>query len=309
MKAAPSVASTRVALEQHLDQLAHAVDATSRSTGFRAALEVMARFWRYSPMNQWLISRICPHATRVAGARTWQRLGRSVRAGESAIYILAPSSPTGGPFLAVPVFDVSQTAGRELPKLELALEGDDAPIERIERAAEHLGIRVVERDPRGRELGVTAMGASLGGRIEIARGLGRPERMATLVHELAHELLHQGEQARRRGPERTHAEEETEAEATSFVIMRAFGLASTAPTYIAWQGGSGAQVRRSMARVYLAAKTILDASVRSSLRPRPRRRKGETHGLLQEVASRSRSRGATARGTRAREVCPSRVTE
>jgi hypothetical protein len=303
----PTVAIARRSLEQRLEQLANEVDATRRDAGFRAALEVMARFWRYSPMNQWLISRACPHATRVTGARTWQRLGRTVRAGEHAIYILAPSSPSGFPYLAVPVFDISQTEGRELPELELALDGDDAPVEQIELAARHLGIRVDELDRRGHGLGVTVLGASLGGRIEIARGLRRAERMATLVHELAHELLHQGDQARRRGPERTHAEMELEAEATSYVVMRAFGLPSTAPTYIAWQGGSGHQVRRSMARVYRAAKKILDASVRSSTRVRHERRKGATHAVRHEAAPRSRS--VVARRARAGEVCPSPVSE
>lgn len=309
MEALPTIATARRSLEQRLEQLANEVDAARRDAEFLSTLEVMARFWRYSPMNQWLISLACPHATRVTGARTWQRLGRTVRAGEHAIYILAPSSPTGFPYLAVPVFDISQTEGRELPELELALDGDDAPVEQIELAARHLGIRVVELDRRGRGPGVMVLGASLGGRIEIARGLRRVERMATLVHELAHELLHQGDQARRRGPQRTHTEMELEAEATSYVIMRAFGLPSTAPTYIAWQGGSGAKVRRSMARVYRAAKTILDASVRSSTRVRHERRKGGTHALRHEATPRSRSRSAVARRARAGQVRPSPLSE
>jgi antirestriction protein ArdC len=80
---------------------------------------------------------------------------------------------------------------------------------------------------------------------------------------LAHELLHQGERdrlarLRRPGPRRTHAEQETEADATAYVVMLALGLPSKAPRYIAWQGGTGQVVLRSLRRVQQAAKRILE---------------------------------------------------
>lgn len=248
------------ALAVHLETLAHEVDATTRDAGFRAGLDAMAMFWRYSPTNQWLIRRVCPHATRVAGKRTWARLGRAPRPGAVPIKILAPSrAGRGFPFLSVPVFDISQTEGRDLPSLSMTLEGDDAPVEALEAAAARLGIRIVEGRPTG-PLGLTVVGRSRGGEIEIAAGLTRVDRVAVLAHELAHELLHQGDRARKRGPVRSVAEEETEAEATSYVVMRALGLASTAPTYIAWRGGSGAAVLRSLRRIQRAARAILDAA-------------------------------------------------
>ncbi len=97
-----------------------------------------------------------------------------------------------------------------------------------------------------------------------ARLSGR-DKVAVLAHELAHEVLHQRERARaaqaKRPPRpRTHAEEETEADATAYVVLGVLGLPSKAPAYIAWQGGDGAQVLRSMSRVQRAAKEILVAA-------------------------------------------------
>src|SRR5438132_7155820 len=55
-------------------------------------LRVAARFHHYSPANVLLILRQRPDASRVAGYRTWQSLGRQVRRGERGIAILAPCS-------------------------------------------------------------------------------------------------------------------------------------------------------------------------------------------------------------------------
>jgi hypothetical protein len=51
---------------------------------------VQARFHQYSFANTVLILCQCPTASRVAGFHTWRRLGRQVRRGEHAIWILAP---------------------------------------------------------------------------------------------------------------------------------------------------------------------------------------------------------------------------
>jgi antirestriction protein ArdC len=96
-------------------------------------------------------------------------------------------------------------------------------------------------------------------------GLPGRERAAVLAHELAHEILHQAERRRaaelkRPGPARTRAERETEADATAYVVLAVLGIPSKAPTYIAWQGGTGLAVLRSMTRVQRAARAILLAT-------------------------------------------------
>ena len=53
-------------------------------------LNAMARFHTYSFGNIMLIARQKPTATRVAGIRTWNSLGRFAKRGEKGILILAP---------------------------------------------------------------------------------------------------------------------------------------------------------------------------------------------------------------------------
>ena len=242
------------------------VDRVRQDAGFLRALDAAAKFWRYSSTNQWLIRRARPDATRVAARSVWTALGRTVRRAAVPIPIVAPTGPLGFPFISVEVFDIRQTRGREVPELDLALPGRTNRLPLVERAAAVLGIRVAPLVGHDH-----AIGRSLGGEIRIRAGLSQRERTAVLVHELAHELLHQGD-ARR---PRTHAEVETEAEATSYVVMRALGLPSKAPVYIAWRGGSGTAIARSFGRIQRAARQILDAA-RSIKPPRGRSAVGPT---------------------------------
>ena len=96
------------------------------------------------------------------------------------------------------------------------------------------------------------------------RSRGR-ERVRCLAHELAHEVLHQAERARalarkRPAPALTHAQKETEAEAAAYVVLAVLGLEPPSPAYIAWQGGTGETVLRSLGRVQRAARRILEAA-------------------------------------------------
>jgi hypothetical protein len=103
---------------------------------------MQARFHKYSFSNTMLILGQRPTATRVAGFRTWQQLGRHVQRGQQAIWILAPvvtrpideqpdatelEPPTRRVlvFRAVPVFAEDQTSGTPLPEVCRRLTGDD----------------------------------------------------------------------------------------------------------------------------------------------------------------------------------------
>jgi hypothetical protein len=248
----------RKRLRAQLTALAAEVDRTRAEEGFQAALRAMAAFWRYSPFNQFLIRLQRPDAVRVAGRRTWERLGRVVRDGERPILVLAPPSSSRG-FWAVPVYDLRQTEGAPLPTIETDLRGESDLVPALVRAAEQLGVEV-GFVPQG--AGVA--GTSHGGHVEVDPGRPSAQQARVLAHELAHEILHQQERAKaaaakRPAPRRTHAEVETEADATAYVVLLALGLEAPSPAYIAWRGGDGAQVLRSMTRIQRAAKRILEA--------------------------------------------------
>lgn len=256
----------RASLKARLEALAAEVDATRRSEGFQEVLRTAARFWSYSPFNQFLITLQRPAATRVTGRRSWEALGRRIREGERPIGVLAPTSNRRG-FLFVPVYDLAQTEGRRLPGFKRASRRATRHVRTLERAAAALGLQVAYVEQAS---GV--VGTSHGGRIEVSPRRRGVARAYTLTHELAHELLHQEERQKaltlkRPPPLRTHEEMETEADATAYIVLAALGLDAPTTEYIAWQGGSGALILRSLGRIQRAAKRILEATERGRSRP------------------------------------------
>src|SRR5438105_9336457 len=197
-------------------------------------LNAMARFHNYSFGNIMLIARQKPQATNVAGIRTWNSLGRSVKRGEKGILILAPMigrKKTEGAtestadakestaqlygFRAVYVFDISQTEGKDLPALT-EVEGDVTGYrERLVKFVEAQSIELRYSDKIG-----SAKGLSQGGKITLLSGMQPAEEFSTLVHEIGHEMLHRGE----RRTLTTKSLRETEAEAVAFVVCQAIGL-------------------------------------------------------------------------------------
>ncbi len=130
--------STREIVKASVDVLVEALEA-GHSEVLSAYLKAIAKFHYYSFNNILLIAMQRPRATKVAGLRTWNELGRRVRRGEKGIMILAPligkdkkscnqvtdeqltEAKTDSDsrllgFRAVYVFDVAQTEGKELPE-------------------------------------------------------------------------------------------------------------------------------------------------------------------------------------------------
>jgi hypothetical protein len=234
-------------------------------------LTAMSRFHNYSFGNVLEIARQMPSATRVAGFWTWKNLGRSVKAGQKGIRILAPiigvrrkkdeeaekditkqNTRVVLGFRNAYVFDVSQTDGVDLPELH-EVTGD--PGENIDRLAAFLkaqGIQLVYNEKIA-----PALGVSYGGRIAILPGQSKAEEFSTLVHETAHELLHKAE----RRTATTKTVRETEAEAVAFVVGKAVGLvAGTASAdYIQLYHGNASLLAESLEVIQQTSSVILAA--------------------------------------------------
>ena len=101
------------------------------------------------------------------------------------------------------------------------------------------------------------LGESHGGKIQLRPDLPPAEHFEVLVHELAHEKLHQGIQAAR-PPETVR---ETEAEAVAHVVATAIGLDSRAAAadYIQLYQGNIETLRQSLTNIQHTAHTILEA--------------------------------------------------
>lgn len=103
----------------------------------------------------------------------------------------------------------------------------------------------------------TALGASYGGRIEIRGDLSPAEALTTLLHEAAHELLHQ-DRAVVRPP---HVVRELEADAVACVVAEALGLRAIAATadYVHLHQGSAELLALSLGRIRRVAGELLGA--------------------------------------------------
>ena len=129
--------------DQTKKRLMQAVAALGSDEGFQRwlRLRTTTTIGRYSIYNQLLIAHQQEDATRVAGYRAWQREGRQVKKGARAIWVFAPIKRTWNEtdeegnlrsyvrlagFTCVPVFDISQTTGPDLPTYGISPNGNSA---------------------------------------------------------------------------------------------------------------------------------------------------------------------------------------
>ncbi len=253
-------------LEQGILQL-------TESNNWQQYLKVQSCFHRYSFKNVVMILGQCPHATRIAGYRAWQALGRQVRKGEKAIAILAPilrkieDDATGEEtrrltgFKGSSVFDFSQTEGDELPEIYTSLQGDDAGLlKQLEHFAMSHNIRVRFEGCLGAN-GLCKWFAD--GHIEIAVDplLPKLHQCKTFAHELGHALMHSEQDYRQHT---SKSQLELEAESVAFIVLNHFGLDSGGYSfaYVAhWSGGAEAAIaliQDSGRRIQGATHQIID---------------------------------------------------
>ena len=257
----------RKRIDDGLDALAKALDDVRASETFRQYLTVQARFHRYSWHNCMLIATQRPDATRVAGYKTWQSLGRQVCKGEHGITIFAPcpwkretddgETESGLYFRAVHVFDVAQTDGPDLPDVDVPtidMAADDLLAD-LRRVARQRGIAVnFDRLSGG------LFGVSKGGTIDVDNRHATGQQAKTLAHELAHEALHKSKDALATMPERSRRIAELEAESVAYVVCLHFGLdvEVRASRYIALWDGDSKALRASLERIAKTARDIID---------------------------------------------------
>lgn len=261
-------------VQSGFEQLESALQ-NGKSDQLKAYLSTMARFHSYSFRNLVMIWSQREDATKVAGFRTWQKLGRSVKKGEKGIAVFAPmrfkvkakagtesdrSSDRKKPssesdsmlgFKVVHVFDISQTEGDSLPDFA-AVAGDVGNnLERIQEVVIQNGIELEFQN-----LG-SANGYSAGGKIVIDESLSDAEKFQTIAHELAHERLHQGV----RKSETSKKVRETEAEAVGFIVSQAFGLDSGThcSDYIQLYDGNAETLRESLDHIQKTAQWIIES--------------------------------------------------
>lgn len=242
--------------------------AQGNSEALTQYLSVMARFHSYSFYNSLLIFAQRKSATHVAGYQRWRQLDRWVKAGEKGITILAPCVGRRKPemaednrdecgresvryFVAVHVFDVSQTDGKPLPEIARVTGEPGDYVRRLKALIGEKGIGLAYTANLD-----GARGLSHGGDITVLTGLEPAEELQVLAHELGHELLHRGT----RRVEMTRQIRELEAEAVAYVVTRACGLENNGASmdYVHLYKGDEKLLSHSLAHIQRAAADILD---------------------------------------------------
>ena len=204
-------------LEQGLKEL-------FESEKYKSYLSTMSKFHNYSFNNTLLIAMQKPDATLVAGYKAWQKnFERHVNKGEKAIRILAPApykikeerdklDPVTGEmmfdengmpqkeqvdvtipaFRAVSVFDVSQTEGKPIPELETpellsTVEGYEDFVRAVMNVAPvPIGFEDIPGDSKGYFYTQEK-------RIAVQENMSESQTLKTMVHEVAHSMLHNRE--------------------------------------------------------------------------------------------------------------------
>ena len=209
--------------------LAESVTQLMNSETFKAALRFRRKLHSYSFRNAWLIYCQLPEASMIAGYRRWQELGRQVRKGEKSLAIFAPLTRKNDEgdkevfgFRTASVFDVSQTDGDDIPKLPrpeiLTAEGEN--IDQLKEVIGNYAIAkgfTLEYRPLKRSLGVYNLRNK---KIAVDDGLPPLQTLKTLVHELAHALMHSGQPI---AEDKRH-QYELEAESVTFIVCDALNL-------------------------------------------------------------------------------------
>ena len=242
-------------LKQLTDQLTDGVKAVRDSGEYKKLLAVMAKFPHYSMNNCMLIAMQRPDATLCQGFDGWKKMGRYVKKGEKGIKIIAPAPYTvqkevdkldsnGKPvidsdgehvketkeyqvmgFKAETTFDVSQTDGKELPKIGVdELKGEVDKFELMMRVLKDLSpVPIGFEDIQSGAKGYYHTSEK---RIAIQKDMSELQTVKTCLHEITHAMLHADAPK-----EISKSRKELEAEGTACIVLKYMGYDTDAYSF------------------------------------------------------------------------------
>jgi len=253
-------------IDQWMQRLADETDHAAQSAELTRYLTTLSRFYTYSAHNCALIALQRPDATRVAGYRAWQALGRQVTKGAKGIAILCPAPITGKTdadddavialrFRTGWVFDYADTEGDDLPALTVhAVEGDryDALLRQLVEVAERGGLSVAFKPRLIRD----ANGVSYGdGRIDLKEGNPAGNLCKTLIHEMCHEKMHRAEERRTFSTQQV----ECQAESVAYGVCAALAIPTpNTPTYLALYKVSRATLAANLTAIRAGVAALME---------------------------------------------------
>lgn len=242
-------------LKQLTDQLTDGVKAVRDSGEYKKLLAVMAKFPHYSMNNCMLIAMQRPDATLCQGFDGWKKMGRFVKKGEKGIKIIAPAPYTvqkevdklgsdGKPvidsdgehvketkeyqvmgFKAETTFDISQTDGKELPKIGVdELKGEVDKFELMMGVLKDLSpVPIGFEDIQSGAKGYYHTSEK---RIAIQKDMSELQTVKTCLHEITHAMLHADAPA-----DISKNRKELEAEGVAHIVLKYMNYDTDAYSY------------------------------------------------------------------------------
>lgn len=280
-------------MKEITERLEQGVKDIFTSEMYTTYLRTMAKFHNYSFNNTLLIAMQRPDATLVAGFNAWKnKFNRYVKKGEKGIQIIAPApikeveerekidkdtglavlNENGEPemerveyviprFRVTTVFDVSQTDGEPIPSLEVnELTASVKDYALLTAAIEQVSPVPIRFD----EIEGEAKGyySDIDKEICIQVGMGESQTIKTMIHEVAHAMLHNSDFMKQRGEEKDRLTKETEAESIAFTVCSALGIDTSDysfPYVVSWASGKEMkELKDSMDTIRLTAADFLE---------------------------------------------------
>ena len=290
-------------VQEITDKLEEGLKELFESEKYKTYLSTMSKFHNYSFNNTLLIAMQKPEATLVAGYKAWQKnFERHVNKGEKAIRILAPApykikeerdklDPVTGEmmfdengmpqkeqvevtipaFRAVSVFDVSQTDGKPIPELEAqellsTVEGYEDFVQALMNVAPvPIGFEDIPGDSKG-------YFHTEEKRIAVQENMSESQTLKTMVHEVAHFMLHNKEINRDdliEEPAKDRNTKEVEAESVAYTVCQHFGIDTSDYSfgYIAgWSSGKDMKELKSSLDTIRKTASELITGIEGALR-------------------------------------------
>lgn len=259
-------------MEELTELLQTGLEEYATSEKYRDLLRVMSLFHNYSVNNCLLIALQCPHASYVAGYTSWRNnFHRQVKKGEKAIRIISPvkykkkneedEEEERIGFKSASVFDISSTV--QIDSMEPVTIGVEDLQGHVENYKDFLDafqsvspvpvdFRLFDGDARGYYSDAEKI-------IVIQDGMTERQSVKTLVHEIAHAMLHTKEKLQEHKKDRK--QKELEAESVAYIVCEHYGFDSedySFPYIVGWVG-TGFQdiLKESMTVIQKTADQII----------------------------------------------------
>lgn len=121
------------------------------------------------------------------------------------------------------VFDISQTSGKELPRIAAELQGDIAEYQRFMQAVKDSSPVPIEIRKISKE-NVNGYYSQTLKKIVLQEGMSEMQTIKTALHELSHAVLHDADTGEEKEQDLDRRTKEVQAESVAYTVCQHYGI-------------------------------------------------------------------------------------